>query len=56
VLTALFWGPWQAALSRDTAGGQSLYLRRIVRSHWVRTLLITAYGLCLLANGIEAFG
>ena len=49
VLTAALWGPWQAKLSRDNAGGRSVYLARILRTHWIRTLLITAYGGILLA-------
>ena len=49
VLTALFWGKWQAALSRDPAGAESLYLSRILRTHWLRTALITVSGLALLA-------
>jgi hypothetical protein len=48
LLTAVMWGPWQARLSRDDAGGRSVYLDRILRTHWIRTLLITAYGGILL--------
>jgi hypothetical protein len=42
------WGPWQARLSHDDAGGRSVYLDQILRTHWIRTLLITAYGGILL--------
>lgn len=49
VLTALLWGRWQAQLSRDPAGGKSVYLAKILRTHWLRTLLINLYGLILLA-------
>ncbi|MBV8343477.1 MAG: hypothetical protein JO190_00600 [Candidatus Eremiobacteraeota bacterium] len=49
ILTALTWGPWQAALSRDPLGSRSPYLRRILRTHWLRTALITASGFLLLA-------
>jgi hypothetical protein len=49
LLTAAMWGPWQARLSHDTAGGRSVYLARILRTHWIRTLLISAYGGLLLA-------
>jgi hypothetical protein len=45
VLTALFWGPWQAKLSSDPLGAQSPLLRKILRTHWVRTALINAYAL-----------
>ena len=48
-LTALFWGQWQAKLSRDKAGPKSKYLEKILRTHWVRTLLISIYALILLA-------
>jgi hypothetical protein len=49
VLTAIFWGPWQARLSKDPLGPQSAYLDKILRTHWVRTFLINASALILLA-------
>ncbi|MDE1874623.1 MAG: hypothetical protein KGI79_01665 [Patescibacteria group bacterium] len=49
VLTALFWGRWQARLSKDPAGAESIYFAKILRTHWLRTLLINAYGLIMLA-------
>jgi hypothetical protein len=52
LLTAVTWGPWQAKLSRDSAGGRSAYLARILRTHWIRTLLVSAYGGILLAWAI----
>jgi hypothetical protein len=52
-LTAALWGPWQAKLSGDAAGGRSLYLTRILQTHWIRTLLISAYGAILLAWAIK---
>jgi hypothetical protein len=48
LLTAIFWGRWQARLSKDTAGGESQYLVKILRTHWIRTLLINAYAFILL--------
>ncbi|HEX4104509.1 MAG TPA: hypothetical protein VHZ04_03505 [Candidatus Paceibacterota bacterium] len=48
-LTAVFWGPWQAKLSKDPLGSQSPYLAKILKTHWARTLLINAYALTLLA-------
>ena len=48
LLTAIFWGQWQAKLSRDSLGPKSPYLKKILRTHWVRTLLINAYALVLL--------
>lgn len=47
ILTGLTWGRWQASLARDPAGPQSLYLTRILKTHWVRTALINAYALVL---------
>ena len=48
LLTAVMWGPWQARLSHDTAGPRGVYLSRILSTHWIRTLLITLYGILLL--------
>ena len=56
VLTALFWGRWQAALSRDRLGPSSPYLTNILKTHWVRTLLITAYGAILLFWAVSVAG
>jgi len=49
VLTAIFWGQWQSKLSKDPLGPQSPYLAKILKTHWVRTLLINAYAFILLA-------
>lgn len=54
ILTAIFWGPWQAKLSNDPAGADSAYLAKILRTHWVRTSLITLAGLAVLAAAIGA--
>jgi hypothetical protein len=48
VLTAVMWAPWQYRLSRDAAGPRSRYLDYILRTHWIRTSLITAAGCFLL--------
>lgn len=48
VLTAITWGPWQAKLAHDPLGPASPYLGRILRTHWLRTLLINAYAVVLL--------
>jgi hypothetical protein len=56
VLTALLWGKWQAKLSKDTAGPQSVYLVMILKTHWVRTMLINAHAFVLLAWAIKLFG
>lgn len=52
-LTAIFWGPWQAKLSKDPAGSGSVYLDKILKTHWIRTALINAYALILLAWTIQ---
>lgn len=54
VLTAILWGPWQAKLAKDDRGPASPYLAKILRTHWIRTLLINAYGFLLLAWCIQA--
>ena len=41
-LTAAFWGRWQAKLSTDPLGAESPFLDTILRTHWLRTLLINA--------------
>ena len=47
LLTALCWGRWQAKLSKDSAGSNSIYLTKILRTHWIRTALINAYAIIL---------
>lgn len=49
ILTAIFWGQWQAKLSKDPLGSQSPYLAKILKTHWLRTFLINAYAFILLA-------
>lgn len=49
ILTAFLWGPWQAKLSKDKLGSQSPYLRKILKTHWIRTILINAYAVVLFA-------
>lgn len=49
MLTAIFWGQWQAKLSKDPLGSRSPYLAKILKTHWLRTLLINAYAFILLA-------
>jgi hypothetical protein len=49
VLTAIFWGRWQAKLSKDPLGPASPYLRKILSTHWIRTLLVNAYAFIVLA-------
>jgi hypothetical protein len=52
-LTAVWWGRWQAKLSKDPRGPESRYLARILSTHWIRTLLINVYALVLLAWFME---
>jgi hypothetical protein len=47
LLTAVFWGPWQAKLSTDPLAAKSPILQKILRIHWVRTLLINMYAINL---------
>lgn len=49
VLTAIFWGRWQAKLSKDPLGAASPYLRKILSTHWIRTFLMNAYAFIILA-------
>ncbi len=53
LLTAIFWGQWQAKLSKDKLGSKSRYLDKIIKSHWIRTALINAYGIALLYLTIQ---
>jgi hypothetical protein len=54
VLTALFWGRWQAKLSKDPLGPASPFLARFLSTHGIRTLLINAYGFILLIWAIQS--
>ena len=56
ILTAIFWGPWQAKLSKDTQGSSGIYLEKILRTHWIRTALINIYGLMLLYMTMQISG
>ena len=56
VLTAVSWGRWRAALSRDERGPDSPYLTRILATHWIRTLLINVNAFILLMWLIRQVG
>jgi len=56
ILTGLLWARWQAKLSKDPLGSTSPYLDKILSTHWIRTLLVSAYGIILLAWAIECLG
>lgn len=49
LLTAFFWGPWQAKLTLDQQGPDSPLLLKILKTHWIRTALINAYAATLLS-------
>ncbi len=53
-LTAVFWGPWQAKLSKDELGSESPFLEKILKTHWIRTALINAYGFMFLLITIQS--
>ena len=55
ILTAIFWGRWQGQLARDPKGPDSPYLAKILKTHWLRTLLISANALILLAWAFVLF-
>jgi hypothetical protein len=54
ILTAVFWGQWQAKLSTDDRGGASPYLSKILKTHWIRTALINGYGFMMLFITIQS--
>jgi hypothetical protein len=53
-LTAIFFVKWQAKLAKDELGGASPWLDKILRTHWIRTVLINTYGLMLLYMTIQS--
>ena len=52
-LTAVFWRRWQGQLAKDERGPESPYLTKILKTHWVRTLLINGYAVVLLVWAID---
>lgn len=52
VLTSIFWGRWQASLSKDLLGSGSPYLLKILKTHWVRTFLVSLNALIFLVWAI----
>ena len=48
ILTSALWGPWQARLAKDERGPESPYIAKILKTHWLRTLLINGYAIVLL--------
>jgi hypothetical protein len=56
LLTAIFWGRWQAKVAKDARGSQSPYLALILKTHWIRTSLISAYAMLLFSCSVAVFG
>jgi len=54
ILTAAYWGRWQAQLAQDPLGSESPQLGKILKTHWVRTLLVNTSALILLAWTVAA--
>ena len=54
VLTLSFWGRWQAQLRSDSRGPGSPVLDRLVRTHWLRAVLISIYAAILFVWTITA--
>ncbi|MGI8952951.1 MAG: hypothetical protein ACR2FN_15370 [Chitinophagaceae bacterium] len=52
-LTAIMWGQLQAKLSKDALGSASPYLDKILKTHWIRTVLINANAIILLYITIQ---
>jgi hypothetical protein len=48
VLTLFFWGRWQANLRSDLSGPDSPVLDRLIRTHWLRAVLVSAYAVILI--------
>jgi hypothetical protein len=55
-LTAVFWGHWQGQLAKDPLGSGGVWLHKILRTHWIGTLLISGYAMLLLNAAIIALG
>jgi hypothetical protein len=47
ILTLFFWGRWQTQLRSDSNGPDSPVLDRLIRTHWLRAILISAYAAIL---------
>ncbi len=56
ILTIFMWGKWQGKLSRDPLGSESPYLAKILKTHWIRVVLINAYAFILLAWVLRLVG
>jgi hypothetical protein len=56
LLTGAFWGRWQARLAQDESGPKSEFLEKILKTHWLRTLLINSYAFVLLYWAVKVCG
>lgn len=53
VLTAMFWGRWQARITYEDIEPSDPLVSRLINTHWVRTLLVTLYGILLFWMTVE---
>jgi hypothetical protein len=53
ILTIFMWGQWQKKLSGDPLSSESPYLAKILKTHWIRTSLISAYAIIVLVWVIQ---
>lgn len=47
ILTGFMWGRWQAELTFGELGPDSDVLNKLLSTHWIRTMLLTGYGLVM---------
>jgi hypothetical protein len=53
ILTIFMWGQWQKKLSGDPLSSESPYLAKILKTHWIRTSLMSAYAIIVLVWVIQ---
>jgi hypothetical protein len=41
ILTAIYWGRWERIISVEQQSPQSNLVRRLVKTHWIRTALVS---------------
>lgn len=47
-LTAAFWGRWQGIIHWENLGPNDPLVTHMIETHWIRTSLVTLYGILLL--------
>jgi hypothetical protein len=55
VLTLFVWGRWQADLRSDLSGPDSPVLDRMIRTHWLRAVLVSTYAVILVVWMVTVF-